>query len=202
MAYQDQIFPAPALIHNISREYIQTTTIVQNGIQEYRLSKQRFGRFRWTLNEKSFNPAGLTELLNFLDAREYSLYSFAFADPLDQTGYSSTILPWSSGSLFSLLKPAANGTLTQHPIFHLDPAVTVTRNGTPTAYTKTIVNSVPYISVAGAGSGDTIRITGKYYHAARLDQGSTTTTVAALNPNNTLARAVVGQLILTEVFEY
>lgn len=201
MAYQNEVFPAPALVHNIQREYVQATTIVQNGIQEYRIQKQRFGRHRWTLNEKSYNPAGLQELLDFLDAREYSLYSFYFADPLDKTGYNNTQLPWSSGSLFSLTKPGANGALTAHPIFHLDPSVTVTKNGTPTAYTKTIVNSVPYISVAGAGSGDVIRITGKYGHAVRLDQASSVTTVAALNTDNTLARAVVGQIVLTEVFE-
>ncbi len=202
MAFQNVVFPVPLLIHGVKRTYTQSFLQIQNGNQVRRIQKQRFGFHEWELNEKAFNPNGLQEMLNFFTARKYGVYSFLFADPVDQSGYVNMALPYSSGNLFSLVKPGADGLATTHPIFHLDPSVTVTKNGLAASFTKTIIDNVPYISVSDAGAGDDVRISGKYYHAAYLNQASSMTTVAALDYNNKLSYGLMSALSIREVFEY
>lgn len=86
MAFQNILFPAPKLIHGITREAGQTTKIISNGNTEYRLSKSTVRR-RWTIPGKSMSLADRNTIGSFILQVKFGLDSFRFLDPISNTEY-------------------------------------------------------------------------------------------------------------------
>lgn len=198
MAFENVLFPNPGLIHGLRRERMQATNIVSNGNTEYRIQKMAHYRVRLTWPARAMTSANKETIADFFANRNMSLTSFKVKDPF-LAAWANTKLTWSNGTLFKL---TTKGIADSHPVFHPDPACTVTKDGTPTSWTLTIVNQIPYINIAGAVSGSDIRITGNFYLAMRVDQASLSTVAEALDTSNVIQAVTLNDISLIEVFEY
>lgn len=194
--FQNSTFPELKLIHGLQRSYILPTTIVTNGASEYRLNRLSSYRIRWRWPARLIRAEDRKAMATFYtETAKGGLYSFKFKDP-DNFSFNATPLVYSgSSNRFFLRSP-----LDTHPIFHLDANVQVLNGSTPVAFTKEVVNGVPYINAPTFTSG--LTITGTFYYAARFDQGNLDWVMAALNTSNASVADEVADITLLEVFEH
>lgn len=200
MAFVDTLFPTSSLrlVHGFQKSIANPTTVVGNAASEYRIKKLRHYRTAWRYPARLLSSSDRRTLSNFCtDVAMFGLNSFKFLDP-DIRPWADTPLAYAgSGNLFYL---TTRGTGDAHPIFHLAPGVVVKAGGTPTSFTKTIVNGVPYVNVPGATSG--VTISGSFYHAARFSQDELAWTMEVLDVDNRAYGDNLGDISLIEVFEY
>lgn len=200
MAFVNATFPNPGLIHGIEKTLGRPTTIVGNSAIESRLQKLQHYRSRWNWPSRGMEVSKRDTVFNFItDTMGFSKNSVKFKDPLGSK-WNNTLLAYGGSS--NLFKLTVRGGTDSHPVFHIDGDVTVTVNGSPAGFTKSIVNGVPYLAVTGATGASVVRVSGTFYYAVRLDQASVEYTNEYLTVSNLDAGGIVGDISLIEVFEY
>lgn len=197
MAFVNQLFPNPRLIHDLEVDIGSATTIIGNGNIEYRIQKQANYRTRWKWPSRAMLSTDSQDIARFVsEIANFSLNSFKFEDPYGSTWLETPLLYTGVGTSYYL---TTQGNVNTHPIFHLAPSVTVKLNGVATSFTRSNANGVPVITVPSLG---TVTITGKFYYAARLDQANFSRVMSALNTDNGPLADTIGDITLAEVFEY
>lgn len=197
MAFVDQLFPNPKLIHDLEVEIGAATTIISNGNVEYRIQKQANYRTRWNWPSRAMLSTDAQDIARFIaELANFGLNSFKFKDPYLNQFLETPLLYTGVGTKYYL---TSMGNVNTHPIFHLGSDIVVKRDGVVTTYTKVIENGVPMIQVPATG---TITITGTFYYAVRLDQANFGRVMSALNTNNGPLADTIGDIALVEVFEY
>lgn len=200
MAYNNVEFPYYPTKHDIVKEVIDPVSIITNGNYEYRVKKQRWEKFKWTLPTQTMKADQRDAVRAFLLARQNGLNSFKFQDP-DIPSLTDALLSWNSGTLWNLNLPLDANTAGTHPIFHPG-SLTVTVNGSPgTISSYNVTNGVPTITVTGTNSGSIVRVSGTIYFTVRLDS-SFSQAYSALDSNNKTVGLTVNEISLVEVFEY
>lgn len=197
MAFVDQLFPNPRLIHDLEVVVASPTLIVQNGNKEYRIRKQANYRYGWRWPERAMMSTDAQEIARFItEIANFSENSFRFKDPYYNYWSNVQLAYTGSGTRYYL---TTRGVLDTHPVFHIGNDVIVTVDGSPVAFTKQIVDGQPVIQVPTNG---TVRITGTFFYAARINQADFTRTMSALTGTNGPLVDTIGDIDLIEVFEY
>jgi len=200
MAFQNELFPDIKLKHGVAKSVLDPVSVVSNGNREYRLKKNRYDRFSWSIPAHNLNDSDKLEINAFLADKDYALDSFKFKDP-DVPTLVDGLMKFNTGTTWFFNIPFDENTSGKHPIFHSD-TLTATVNGSPATITSTGLDASgrPIIDVVGSSSGDVVRITGNIYFAVRLDS-TTGWSLKALDTNN--APVIVGYSVikLLEVFE-
>ena len=197
MAFVNQLFPNPKLVHGLVRQIEAPTFIVSNGSVEYRLQKQSNYRTTWTWAAHGMKSTDMQDISLFIsDVAFFGLNSFKFKDPYFNTWNETQLTYTGTGTKYYL---TMRGNQDTHPIFHLGGDIVVKRNGTPTTYTRVIENGVPMIEVPATG---TITISGTFYFAARLDQSQFTLSMVGLGAGNSALVDAYEEIRLVEVAEY
>lgn len=200
MAFVNATFPNPGLIHGIEKTLARPTTIVGNSAIESRLQKLQHYRSRWNWPSRGMEVSKRDTVFNFVtDTMGFSKNSVKFKDPLGSKWNNTALAYGGSSNLFKL---TVRGGTDSHPVFHIDADVTVTVDGSPAGFTKSIVNGVPYLAVTGATGASVVRVSGTFYYAVRLDQATIEYTNEYLTLGNLDAGGIVGDISLIEVFEY
>lgn len=200
MAFVNQIFPNPRLIHDVQISTGRPTTIVGNSVREFRLTKLRNYRKSWVWPSRAMLTVDRKIIEAFIqDVAVYSQNSFKFRAP-DAKKWNNTTLGY-AGSL-NYFKLTERGGADTHPIFHLDSDVVVKLNGVNAAYTLKLLNGVPTIAVSGATAGSVVTITGGFFYAVRMNQADFSYGMSGLDVNNDAFVDTIGDLSLLEVFEY
>ena len=88
MAHQNVTFPAPKLVHGITKSIYKPTIIVANGYAEYRLQRQQNARATWKIPGRSMLTVDVDAIASFLASVNYGLDSFNFVCPKDGLTYS------------------------------------------------------------------------------------------------------------------
>jgi hypothetical protein len=216
MAFSDTVFPDPKLIHGIRKSISDPVSVVGNGTFEYRIKKTQFERYSWNLPTQNMLESTKETIRSFLAQRSHGLDSFKFIDPAHSV-LTDNILSHKSGSKWYLNLAYDSSTPGTHPIFH--PAktgspenadLTVSVNGgsplgTITAFA--IEDGKPVITVAGTSGGETVRVSGTYYMAVRLDSSLGWALAALDHANPTTSYpdpnvVAADEIRLVEVFEY
>lgn len=198
MAFVDQLFPNPKLIHGLQKSVASPTTIVGNNQVEYRIRKLANYRTLWSWPARLMYATDRDTISKFYtEVANFSLNSFKFKDP-GLHKWNLTPLTYTGTANYFYL--TSRGTADTHPIFHIDADCVVKVGSTTTAFTKTVVDGQPVISVAGATSN--VNITGTFYHAVRFNQAEMGWTMAALASDNSGYADELDDIQLIEVFEY
>jgi hypothetical protein len=87
MAYVNQLFPNPKLLHGLKRKIHWPTQIVSNGSSEFRINKQDAPRREWVWQPRAMTTADLNAIYDFLLARNMQLDSFKFYCPKEKAYY-------------------------------------------------------------------------------------------------------------------
>lgn len=197
MAFVNQLFPNPKLIHDLERKIGASTTIIGNGNREYRLQKEANYRTRWKWPQRAMLSTDAQAISTFMsEVANFGLNSFKFKDPYLNSWLETPLLYTGTGTKYYL---TSKGTSDTHPVYHLGGDIVVKRNGVVTTYTVVIENDVPMIEVPLAG---TITISGTFYFGARFDQADYSTVMSVLDTNNGPLADTIGDIALIEVFEY
>ena len=197
MAFVNQLFPNPRLIHDLQRTIGASTVINSNGNIEYRIQKEANYRTRWSWPSRTMLATDAQGIADFLaETASFGLYSFKFKDPYYNTWVETPLLYTGTGTKYYVTMKGSGDT---HPIFHLGGDIVVKRNGVVTTYTFAVVNGVPMIEVPSTG---TITISGTFYFAVRLENPQFSQTIAALTVSNSPYADTIGDISLVEVFEY
>ena len=199
MAFEDVLFPNPALVHGVRKEISKITNIITNGNAEFRINKMKHYRTMLSWPSRALSEADKEAMSDFIVNRNFSLNSFKVKDPYYNTWNNTRLSYLGTGNLFLL---TSKGIDDVHPIFHPDASCVVTVDGTPTAWTKQIIGGIPYINVAGTNGSSVVRITGTFYLSMRLNQATFSAESLALDSNNNISYANQGNIDLIEVFEY
>ena len=204
MAFEDVTFPYYPMKHGITKTIIDPVSIVSNGNREYRIKRQSWERYEWTLPTQTMTNEQKEEIKAFLLSRNHSLNSFKFVDP-DMASWIDTKLTYVSGTSWEVNLPLNNFNQTSslpgtHPCFNAD-ITDVTLGGTPAGFTgPTITNGIPVISVTGSSSGSNVRLTGGIpYFTVRL-ASALGYALAALDTNNETLGVEHASIKLIEVF--
>lgn len=197
MAFVNQLFPNPKLIHDLDRRIGAPTTIIGNGNREYRLQKEANYRTRWKWPSRAMLSTDAQTIALFVsEVANFGLNSFKFKDPYINQWLETPLLYTGTGTKYYL---TTKGTSDTHPVYHLGGDIVVKRNGVVTTYTKIIENDIPVIEVPLAG---TITISGTFYFAVRLDQADFGQSMSALDIGNGPLADTISDISLIEVFEY
>lgn len=197
MAFVDQLFPNPRLIHDLERTIGATTIITGNGNREYRIQKQQNYNTAWRWPSRAMYSADAQAIADFYaEVANFGLYSFKFKDPYYNTWIETPLTYTGSGTKYYL---TMKGTADTHPIFHIAGDLVVKRNGVTSAYTKVIENGVPMLELPATG---TVTVSGTFYFAARFDGGEFMQVMSALTSQNTPLADTISDIKLVEVFEY
>lgn len=199
MAFVNSVFPNPGLLHGLKKSWNLPTTIVGNSVIETRLQKLQHFRSAWVWPARAMTAEKRNTLFNFIvNTMDFSKNSVLFKDPAGSK-WDNTTLSYDSSNLFKL---TTRGSADKHPVFHIGDDVVVKVDGVAATFTKSIVNGVPYVAVTGATSSSVVTISGTFYYAVRLDQGSLSYSMDHLNMDNSDFGGLVGDVALIEVFEY
>lgn len=206
MAFVNSVFPEIRYIHGFKKEIIYPITVVGNGTKEYRVNKSRWDRFSFSFPTHLMKEDKRYEVAGFLAKKYHSLNSFKFKDPTYPL-LNGDILVNKTGSKWFLYTAYDTNTGKAHPIFHPG-TLSVTVNGSPASYTFAIEEGEPIITVSGSSSGQTVRVSGPYWLAVRLDSTVSWSLEGfvqqdpSLNCYPTPLAVNMGELKLLEVFEY
>lgn len=202
MAFEDVVFPYYPMKHNISKTIIDPVSIVSNGNREYRIKRQSWERYKWTLPTQTMTNAQKEEIKSFLLQRGHSLNSFKFVDP-DAAVWNNTRLLYHSGTTWEVNLPFSQTDQTvpgNHPLFNatidgglLDGVGTGPR-------TITILDGVPTVNYTTSNSGSVVEITdGVPYFTVRL-ASTVSYALAALDVDNETQGVQHAAIELIEVF--
>ena len=204
MAFEDVVFPYYPMKHNISKSIIDPVSVVSNGNREYRIKRQAWERYEWTLPVQTMTNEQKEEIKAFLLSRNHSLNSFKFVDP-DMAAWVDTKLTNISADNWEVNLPLNNFNQTTslpgtHPCFNAN-VTNVTVNGSPELnFTVSVANGIPKIFVLGSPIGSDVRLTGGIpYFTVRL-ASSLGYTLAALDTNNETLGVNHAEIKLIEVF--
>lgn len=199
MAFVNQLFPNPKLIHGLRKSYESPVLIVGNNQVEYRIRKLANYRTSWTWPARMILSSDREALTSFYsEVAAFSLNSFKFKDPAGSKWNLTPLTFTGTANYFYVTSKGSSGT---HPIFHLGGDVVVKNSaGDTVSYTFSVQNGQPVISVPGYTSG--ITITGTFYHAVRFDQAKMDWNMEVLTQDNESYGDSLGDISLVEVFEY
>lgn len=200
MAFQNELFPSIKLIHGVSKSIIDPVSIISNGNTEYRVKKNRYARFTWSIPSNNLNEEDKLEINAFLSDKDHGLDSFKFTDP-DLSTLSAGLMSSAGTDTWFLNIPHDTNNAGKHPIFHSS-NLTATKNGLAATIASTSLdsNGRPILTITGSIPSDVIRITGNFYFAVRLDS-STGWSLKALTGTNTPDIVGYSEIKLIEVFE-
>ena len=204
MAFENVVFPYYPMKHNISKSIIDPVSVVSNGNREYRIKRQAWERYEWTLPVQTMTNEQKEDIKGFLLQRQHSLNSFKFVDPDYATWDIGTRLSYNSLIFWNINLPASRTNLNiagTHPIFNSD-AFTVTINGNPDVVTAyEFPGGVPVARIPAAISTDIVEINSNSipYFTVRL-ASSIGYTLAALDTNNETLGVNHAEIKLIEVF--
>lgn len=86
MAFVNELFPNPKLVHGLTKEIGQSTKIISNGNTEYRINKSS-ARRRWTWSARAMSKDDRNEIITFIKNRNFALDSFRFYCPIEKIEY-------------------------------------------------------------------------------------------------------------------
>lgn len=200
MGFQAVTFPDLKMLHNIQRSESAPVKVVGNFTKQYRIKKHRWPRYDWTIPSHSLKVEDANILRDFLISVDYTLDSFRFVDPY-VTAFPSSgalhILTHSTGEYWLLNtpegKPIFNPIMSELSFYHNS------SGRTPTFSIDATGNPVVYFS--GSSFGDTVIVIGNIYMTARFDT-TFATSIVAMDSNNAPIGLAIGEMKITEVFEY
>lgn len=188
MAFEDVVFPDYPMKHGISKLIIDPVSVITNGTLEYRIKKQAWQKFKWTVPVQTMTNEQKEDIRSFLLQRSSSLNSFKYVDP-DAAVWNNARLSYHSGTLWEVNMPLSTfdqSVAGTHPLFNAEIAG-VSLNGTPIGSplpALQITDGVPVIDVSGSISADDVRITsGFMYFTVRL-ASTLSYALVALDTNN------------------
>jgi len=202
MAFQDELFPSVKLVHGVGKSILDPVAIVSNGNTEYRIKRNRYERYQWSIPSNNITDEDKLSISGFLADKDYALDSFKFQDP-DLPSLTGALLANDSGSLWLLNIPFDENTAGNHRIWHIDDTVaTATINGGAPQSVSFAWNSDgnPIIIVAGSVPTDVVRFTGDIEFVVRLDS-TIGWSIKSTNGVNTPTIVGYSEIKLIEVFE-
>src|SRR5574343_331459 len=118
MAFVNQLFPNLKLISGLKKSYASPTTIVGNGLVEYRIRKTANYITTWNWPSRLLLTADREAITTFYtEVANFSLNSFKFKDP-DLHSWNLTPLTYTgTGNYFYL---TTRGQASTHPVFHIE----------------------------------------------------------------------------------
>lgn len=207
MAFEFIEFPYFPMKHGIRKEIIDPVNIVSNGAYEYRIKRQSWERYKWTLPVQTMTNEQKEDIKSFLLQRSHSLNSFRFVDPDTPAWVDARLAYYSADYVkittpFDMLSQSVPGT---HPLFntYTFDVTSLTFNDIPWTFTgeRTIVNGIPVFGITGGSMApsDVIRVSGKMYYTVRLNS-TVSYALAALDTNNETLGVQHAAIELIEVF--
>jgi len=211
MAFDNVVFPYYPMKHGISKTVSDPVTVITNGSYEYRIKRQAWERYSWTLPTQTMTNEQKEAIKSFLSQRNSSLNSFKFNGDPDAISLVEARLSHHSGQYWNLNLPysmADQSIPGTHPLFNADvDNWTITENGGPTTIVSAgspniplqYIAGQPVIHILGTYGTEDIRVTGDIHFTVRL--GSTISYVLeALNTSNETLGVNTGAIELVEVF--
>lgn len=208
MAYTGKKFPQLKMHHGINRQVLAPITVTGNGLRELRRKNYKHERFVYTIPGRNMLEADKQAIYRFFAEVNYGLDSFVIKDPTIE--FNDSPLPYYNTTNWWLNIPYDSTTPGSHPV--LNPFIgglTFKRNGiTASGVTLSYTTAgLPYVTVPGSTSLDTITVSGPIYITVRFDGTLTHTTMATEKSTvggncDTIPTIVqVGDITLVEVFE-
>lgn len=209
MEFQDFVFPELAC-KGVSRSESLPLETIGNGTIEFRSTPVRWAGFTWNISSVGQTADVINRATSFIRRRSYGKNSFKFKDPLYPELNEEVLGSAGSNTWYLYLSEYDEVTgdkiAGSHPIFHPDTAnITVTRNGSPAAFTFAITDGDPILTVTGSTPSDVIKVSGPYWYAVKLASLWTWTATTLTEDGYTgvgPASGVTGDIVLQEVFEY
>lgn len=196
MAFINEIFPNPKLIHGLQRTTSRPVKVLSNGNTEYRIRKNAFERYEWEYPSSTILPEDLIAISEFYALSDGGLKSFKYQDPR-LPDFNGTILTRKEAGKYYLR------TNTGHRIWHISSGMYCTINDEPTHYPVVLgyIDNTrePYLQMGGEVT-DVVKLYGACYYTARFD-GEIQDTIEALDYNNLPIGYNYGSIKLVEVFE-
>lgn len=205
MAFVNSLFPNPRLVSDLQVGYTLPTTIVGSGSSEYRIQKLQNWKKKWTWPSRAMSTTDRRNIQTFItDVAKFSLNSFLFQDPDNNTWNNVQLLSTGAGNTFYLTE---RGGADVHPIFHPHTDIIVKLAGSTVATTFSIAtNGRPVLTVPGATTSSVVTISGTFFYAARYDSADfnlalTVLKASGIGSGSTPAHDTVDAISLIEVFE-
>lgn len=170
MAFDNVTFPSPPLGGlDVRREVIDPVSVSTNGSYEYRVRRQRWERFIWTIPTQTMTNTQKEEMRTFLSARSHGLNSFKY-DDTELSTFDDAILEHNNGAWWNVAIPLGTSTPGTHPMFATHwPSLSVTVNGGAGSLSGfSLQNGVPCVAVSGTTGTEVVRITGSIPFVVRL----------------------------------
>lgn len=200
MAFDNATFPFVPLKHDRRVTVIDPVSVVTNGNYEYRVKRQQWERFEFTLSAQTMTNEQKENIRQFLMQRDNSFRTFKYVDP-EYSTWEDVVLPYSGtwGHHYMYLPFGASTPGTTHPLFNQDAAdFTVKLGGTPTTFTFEKLNGIPTVYSFGANGIDPLTISGTISYNVRLNS-SFQDVLFALDCNDAALGHQVPSISLMEV---
>lgn len=84
MAFKNELFPNPKLLHGLKKKYFWPTQVVTNGSVEYRITKQSAPRREWLWQARAMSKVDIDVIILFLRDKKMMLDSFRFYCPFEK----------------------------------------------------------------------------------------------------------------------
>ena len=203
MAFEDVTFPYYPMKHGITKTIIDPVSVVSNGNREYRIKRQAWERYEWTLPTQTMTDQQKEDIRIFLSERSHSLNSFIFIDPDMPTSIVDVDLEqhysifWKYNLPLTHTAPEIGGT---HPQFGaIGDAVFWKRDGTQYGPTNVVlIDGIPILNTGWSSGIITVdTMTPKF--VVRL-ASTLSYALAALDTNNETLGVEHASIKLIEVF--
>ena len=192
MAFDNVVFPNYPMIHGIKKSIVDPVSVVANGSREYRVKRQRWERYIWTIPTQTMTQQQKEEIKSFLVQRSHSLNSFKFVDP-DASSLVNARLEMhpSFTTYYKLALPYSMNNQTvqgDHPLFNTDPHLWtyVGSSGNGIYISTQIVDGVPYVELDYSSATGYFTASGNVYFTVRLNTPLEYALVALDSNNETL----------------
>lgn len=196
MAFLNVTMPELKLVHGMRKSSSNPVNVLTNGTFEYRLKKSKFDRFVYSFPSRAILNESKLALYQFYSTVEGPLYSFKFKD-FDNKWSGQQLTTYIGSSAWEFHYPGNRN----HPLWKYDSGMVVKVNGTPTAFTHSVVNNVARLTVSGSNSNSVVTIdSGNIYLVGRFSS-EISWSLSALDSNNQPLAVDFDAVNIQEVYE-